>query len=104
MSTLKLALRTVRELILPPAVQTDGWCFRLYTERAYEQMEKRSQPEIQRVSLSFALLHLLAAGQEDVFRFEYMDRPSKESSESWSAPSIRRTAADSQHTQSSAPS
>ncbi|KAG0659288.1 putative ATP-dependent RNA helicase dhr2 [Rhodotorula mucilaginosa] len=59
--------------------ETDGWCFRLYTECAYEQMEKRSQPEIQRVSLSFALLHLLAAGQEDVFRFEYMDRPSKES-------------------------
>lgn len=45
-------------------------------------MEKRSQPEIQRVSLSFALLHLLAAGQEDVFSFQYMDRPSKESSES----------------------
>ncbi|GAA5881642.1 hypothetical protein JCM3774_005706 [Rhodotorula dairenensis] len=59
--------------------ETDGWCFRLYTERAYEQMEKRTQPEIQRVSLSFALLHLLAAGQEDVFRFHYMDRPSKES-------------------------
>lgn len=66
---------------MPPRLQADGWCFRLYTERAYLQMEKRSLPEIQRVSLSFALLHLLAAGQDDVFNFAYMDRPYKESSE-----------------------
>ncbi|POY72033.1 hypothetical protein BMF94_4948 [Rhodotorula taiwanensis] len=56
--------------------ESDGWCFRLYTETAYQHMEKRSQPEIQRVSLSFALLHLKAAGQEDVYNFSYMDAPS----------------------------
>lgn len=45
-------------------------------------MEKRSLPEIQRVSLSFALLHLKAAGQDDVYNFSYMDAPSVTSSES----------------------
>lgn len=43
-------------------------------------LEKTTKPEIQRVSLTFALLHLLAAGQEDVFKFDFMDRPSKDSS------------------------
>lgn len=58
-----------------PLVQTDGWCFRLYTEEAYNSLQKRSEPEIKRVSLTFALLHLLAAGQEDVGAFHYMDKP-----------------------------
>ena len=42
-------------------------------------MPKRTEPEIKRVSLTFALLHLLAAGQEDVTKFEYMDRPERDS-------------------------
>ncbi|KAI5479929.1 ATP-dependent rna helicase dhx8 [Pseudohyphozyma bogoriensis] len=56
-----------------------GKCFRLYTERAYQDMNKNTKPEIQRVSLTFAILHLLAAGQENVWDFNFMDRPSKES-------------------------
>ncbi|GAA6038833.1 hypothetical protein JCM8097_002918 [Rhodosporidiobolus ruineniae] len=59
--------------------ETDGFCFRLYTERNFFEMEKRTQPEIKRVSLSFALLHLLAAGQENVFDFHYMDTPDRDS-------------------------
>ena len=42
-------------------------------------MPQRTEPEIKRVSLTFALLHLLAAGQEDVTKFEYMDRPERDS-------------------------
>ncbi|GAA5834456.1 hypothetical protein JCM11251_007013 [Rhodosporidiobolus azoricus] len=59
--------------------ETDGHCFRLYTEASYHALERRTLPEIKRVSLTFALLHLLAAGQDDVFTFHYMDRPDKES-------------------------
>ncbi|GAA5982727.1 hypothetical protein JCM11641_007769 [Rhodosporidiobolus odoratus] len=58
--------------------EADGYCFRLYTERDYLALEKRTQPEIKRVSLTFALLHLMAAGQEDVWSFQYMDRPDKD--------------------------
>ncbi|GAA5869404.1 hypothetical protein JCM1840_005461 [Sporobolomyces johnsonii] len=59
--------------------ESDGYCFRLYTESDFLAMPQRTEPEIQRVSLTFALLHLLAAGQENVFEFEYMDRPDKDS-------------------------
>ncbi|GAA5959117.1 hypothetical protein JCM21900_002563 [Sporobolomyces salmonicolor] len=59
--------------------ESDGYCFRLYTETDFLTMPQRTEPEIQRVSLTFALLHLLAAGQENVFEFEYMDRPDKDS-------------------------
>ncbi|BGP59678.1 Salivary acidic proline-rich phosphoprotein 1/2 [Rhodotorula toruloides] len=59
--------------------ETDGFCFRLYTEATYNGLEKRSQPEIQRVSLTFAILHLIASGQDDVFKFSFMDPPDVES-------------------------
>lgn len=59
--------------------EADGVCFRLYTEADFARLPAATKPEIQRVSLTFALLHLLAAGQEDVWTFEYMDRPNKDS-------------------------
>ena len=62
--------------------QSDGYCFRLYPEQVFNTLDKRTQPEIQRVSLTFALLHLLAAGQADVFEFHFMDKPDKDSSAS----------------------
>lgn len=45
-------------------------------------MPKRTEPEIKRVSLTFALLHLLAAGQEDVSKFHYMDKPDRDARKS----------------------
>ena len=59
--------------------EADGVCFRLYREADYVKLPVATKPEIQRVSLTFALLHLLAAGQDNVWEFEYMDRPAKES-------------------------
>jgi ATP-dependent RNA helicase DHX33 len=44
-------------------------------------MRKAILPEIQRCSLTFAILHLLAYGQQDVWKFEFMDRPDTEASE-----------------------
>ena len=50
-------------------------CFRLYTEIDYHSFRATVPPEIQRCSLTFALLHLIAAGQQDVTNFDFMDRP-----------------------------
>ncbi|GAA5870668.1 hypothetical protein JCM8547_005025 [Rhodosporidiobolus lusitaniae] len=58
--------------------ETDGACYRLYTEKDYKALDKRTEPEIKRVSLTYALLHLLAAGQDNVWSFHYMDRPDKD--------------------------
>ncbi|SCZ98073.1 BZ3500_MvSof-1268-A1-R1_Chr3-3g06556 [Microbotryum saponariae] len=56
-----------------------GVCFRLYTEEFFHTLPRTTKPEIQRVSLTFALLHLLAAGQGDVWSFDFMDRPERDS-------------------------
>ena len=55
-----------------------GTCYRLYTEQSFSDMPKTQAPEMQRSSLSFTLLHLLAAGQEDIKSFEFMDPPKPE--------------------------
>lgn len=52
-----------------------GSCFRLYTESFYESMPSSQVPEIQRCSLTFAILHLLAAGQQDINSFDFLDAP-----------------------------
>ncbi|GAA6009758.1 hypothetical protein JCM11491_001088 [Sporobolomyces phaffii] len=58
--------------------ESDGHCFRLYTEQTFLDMPQRTEPEIKRVSLTFAVLHLLAAGQTDASKFHYMDRPERD--------------------------
>merc|ERR1712093_287558 len=55
--------------------ESTGTCYRLYTELDYHQLDQALLPEIQRCTLAFALLHLFASGQEDVFAFDFMDRP-----------------------------
>jgi HrpA-like RNA helicase len=62
------------------SAQSDGQCYRLYSQAGFAEFEDAQQPEIQRCELDFALLHLLAAGQQDVTAFEYMDRPDDEAS------------------------
>ncbi|GAA99231.1 hypothetical protein E5Q_05925 [Mixia osmundae IAM 14324] len=59
--------------------EEDGECFRLYTEEDYNALEASSLPEIKRVSLSFALLHLMASGSEDVYTFDFLDAPAVDS-------------------------
>lgn len=62
--------------------QGPGRCYRLYTEDAFDKLAVSPIPEIRRVSLTFALLHLLANGQDNVWEFEYMDAPDQESGSS----------------------
>ncbi|KAJ1752258.1 ATP-dependent RNA helicase [Coemansia sp. RSA 1821] len=54
-----------------------GFCYRLYTEADFAQLDEDSVPEIKRCQLSMVVLQLKAAGVNDVLKFDFMDRPSK---------------------------
>ncbi|TFK52357.1 P-loop containing nucleoside triphosphate hydrolase protein [Heliocybe sulcata] len=55
-----------------------GFCFRLYTEEAFEAMAVSSEPEIRRTSLTSAALQLKCLG-EDIEDLDFLDRPDLES-------------------------
>jgi hypothetical protein len=55
-----------------------GYCFRLYTEEAFDSMAMSAEPEIQRTNLTSAFLMLKVIGQ-DLDRMPFMDRPDQES-------------------------
>lgn len=57
--------------------ECSGICYRLYTKIEYEAMREHSIPEIQRCSLSGVVLQMLALGIEDIFSFDFMDKPSE---------------------------
>lgn len=53
-----------------------GKCYRLYTERAYnEDFLISSVPEIQRTNLAMTALQLKALGINDLLTFDFMDKP-----------------------------
>jgi ATP-dependent RNA helicase DHX33 len=56
-----------------------GYCFRLYTEDAFNSMAAAVEPEVQRSSLTSAFLQLKVIGQ-DLDAMPFMDRPDQESS------------------------
>ena len=58
-----------------------GYCFRLYTEDAFNSMALSSEPEIRRSSLTSAVLQLKCVGQ-DLETLEFMDKPDPKSSPS----------------------
>ncbi|KAJ3221502.1 putative ATP-dependent RNA helicase dhx33 [Clydaea vesicula] len=54
-----------------------GVCYRLYTEEAYEKLEVSQSPEIKRCNLTSVLLLLKASGVEDIFNFDFIEKPAK---------------------------
>lgn len=55
-----------------------GKCFRLYTERAYQQeMQDNTYPEILRSNLGTVVLQLKKLGIDDLVHFDFMDPPGK---------------------------
>ncbi len=53
-----------------------GYCYRLYAPSVYANLfEKYSEPEILNMPLDAVILHLKAAGIEDVAKFPYPTRP-----------------------------
>lgn len=59
--------------------EAEGHCYRLYTEKAYEALQKNSVPEIKRCNLAGAILLLKAVGIQDILRFDFMDKPDRDS-------------------------
>ncbi|KAL7565334.1 hypothetical protein ACA910_014614 [Epithemia clementina (nom. ined.)] len=53
-----------------------GKCFRLYTEKYYqEKMQAQTLPEIVRTNLTSLVLTLKALGVENILTFDFMDQP-----------------------------
>ncbi|KAI0345694.1 P-loop containing nucleoside triphosphate hydrolase protein [Trametopsis cervina] len=55
-----------------------GFCFRLYTEEAFQAMSLSAEPEIRRCTLTASLLQLKCLGQ-DLEELDFMDKPDQES-------------------------
>ena len=53
----------------------EGKCYRLYSEKFYNQMDESTIPEIQRTSLTSVILSLKCMGISNVLDFQYLDPP-----------------------------
>ncbi|CAB9524117.1 splicing factor ATP-dependent RNA helicase [Seminavis robusta] len=56
-----------------------GFCFRLYTEDAFETLQDTTTPEILRVNLAQVVLQLKGMGVEDPLKFEFITPPNPQS-------------------------
>ena len=59
--------------------EAPGKAFRLYTERAFYELQPMTLPEIQRSNLGSVMLQLKAMGIEDVLNFDFLDPPPRPS-------------------------
>ena len=57
----------------------NGKCYRLYTQKAFESLEDKSESEIERCNLAFTFLQLKALGIEDLLGFHYLTPPTYKS-------------------------
>jgi ATP-dependent helicase HrpB len=55
-----------------------GICVRLWSESAHRARTEQTEPEIRRVDLAGAILHLLSLGEKDVVRFPWLEAPRPE--------------------------
>ncbi|KAG8927600.1 putative ATP-dependent RNA helicase dhr2 [Tulasnella sp. 418] len=59
----------------------EGWCFRLYTESAFQSFRESAVPEIQRCNLTLAVLQMKCLGQNPETA-DFMDAPSQDTESS----------------------
>ncbi|KAI8013532.1 Pre-mRNA-splicing factor ATP-dependent RNA helicase DEAH10 [Camellia lanceoleosa] len=55
-----------------------GKCFHLYPEIEFEKLRDSTIPEITRCNLSNIILQLKALGVDDIFGFDFMEKPSRD--------------------------
>lgn len=55
-----------------------GKCFRLYTEKAFQELQPQTYPEILRSNLGSVVLQLKKLGIDDLVHFDFMDPPAPE--------------------------
>lgn len=60
--------------------ESAGICYRVYTNKEYENFDKMTKPEILRCNLATAILQLLATGI-NIETFDFIDKPPRESIE-----------------------
>ena len=58
--------------------ESDGICYRIFTEDEYNSMPLNTIPEILRSNLSSVALQLIALGINDIINFDFMSKPSNE--------------------------
>jgi HrpA-like RNA helicase len=56
-----------------------GFCYRLYTESLFKELEEETEPEITRCNLASVILLLKASGIDDIVGFDFMAKPSRNS-------------------------
>ncbi|PIL23675.1 hypothetical protein GSI_13424 [Ganoderma sinense ZZ0214-1] len=56
-----------------------GFCYRLYTQRAFEHLQPTTPPEITRTDLSTPIIQLKSLGIDDLMKFEWVSSPPAES-------------------------
>lgn len=61
--------------------EAPGQCYRLYTEKDFLGLDKRTAPEILRTDLASAVLTMKARGVDDVINFPFLDPPPRDSLE-----------------------
>ena len=69
-SALQRAGRTGRE--------SSGICYRLYTQKEYNNFEENTEPEIQRINLRNISLQLFSIGYNNFNKIDFIDKPPKE--------------------------
>jgi ATP-dependent helicase HrpB len=55
-----------------------GVCVRLWSEASHQQRAEQTLPEIRRVDLAGAALHLMSAGEADIRKFPWLEPPREE--------------------------
>ncbi len=55
-----------------------GLCVRLWSEGSHRQRAAQTEPEIRRIDLAGAVLHMLALGETDVAKFPWLETPPPE--------------------------
>jgi len=55
---------------------SDGFCFRLYPEFAFDELDETTAPEISRMNLAQVVLQLKGMGVHDPRSFDFLTRPS----------------------------
>ena len=73
-----------------------GVCVRLWSAASHRGRPEQTEPEIRRVDLAGAVLHLLSLGETDVVRFPWLEPPS-EASVSQALSLLRRLGAVGEH-------
>ena len=57
--------------------ESEGKCFRLYSDESFSSLDENTIPEILRCNLSGIILNLKAIGIKDVSKIDFIDKPSQ---------------------------